>query len=143
MHTIVSLKKQYKTLAAAKTALNLKANSWAALLDKLIDPVAELKTEIAKLKAEIESLKQPTPNTKYQSHYFKSAEAELIYLIVKLDGPDRINALQISRKHYSDPKKAKKWRNEIANRIHPDKCQHPDAQTAIAKVTELYQSMVA
>lgn len=38
MYTIASLKAQHKTLAAAKTAHNLKAKSWAALLEKLTKP---------------------------------------------------------------------------------------------------------
>jgi DnaJ domain len=38
MYTIASLKAQHKTLAAAKTAHNLKAKSWAALLEKLTTP---------------------------------------------------------------------------------------------------------
>jgi hypothetical protein len=35
MPTTLELKSKYKTLAAAKAALNLKAKSWAALADKL------------------------------------------------------------------------------------------------------------
>jgi cell division protein FtsB len=118
MHTLDSLKQEYKTLAAAKVAFGIKANSWAALVAKLADPVAVLKAEVAKLKAEIEVLKQPSANAEYQSDYFKSAEAELIYSIVRLDGSDRINALQIGRKHYSDPKKEKQaWRWDESRRL--------------------------
>ncbi len=124
MYTIASLKAQHKTLAAAKAAHKLKASSWAALADKL----------------------NPNPAVKppeYQSDYFKSAEAELIYSIVKLDGQDRTRALNITGNHYRDAKTAKSWRNEIATRIHPDKCAHPAAQTAIAEITEIYKLMVA
>lgn len=124
MYTIDSLKAEHKTFAAAKAAFKLKASSWAALVDKL-NPLT-----IA-------------PINGYQSDYFKSAEAELIYSIVKLDGQDRTKALNITGNHYRDAKKAKSWRNEIAARIHPDKCAHPAAQTAISEITELYKLMVA
>ena len=124
MYTVASLKAEHKTLAAAKAFHKLKASSWAALADKLNPPTVK-------------------PIDGYQSDYFKSAEAELIYLIVKLDGQDRTKALSITGNHYRDAKKAKSWRNEIAARIHPDKCAHPAAQTAIAEITEIYKLMVA
>jgi hypothetical protein len=124
MYTIASLKAQHKTLAAAKAATGVKAASWAVLVEKLnLQPVIE--------------------PLGYQSDYFKSAEAELIYSIVKLDGQDRTKALNITGNHYRDAKKAKSWRNEIAAKIHPDKCAHPAAQTAISEITELYKLMVA
>lgn len=125
MHTIASLKAEHKTLAAAKATTGVKAASWAALVEKLnLQPVVK-------------------PPIGYQSDYFKSAEAELIYSIVKLDGQDRTKALNITGNHYRDAKKAKSWRNEIAAKIHPDKCAHPAAQTAISEITELYKLMVA
>jgi septal ring factor EnvC (AmiA/AmiB activator) len=166
MYTVAELKKQYKTLAAAKSFYNIKAKSWDALAEKLNaksispepsqtdysketfpDRTAELQAEIDRLKTENAALKQQLVNTKsepeYQSDYFKSAEAELIYSLVKLDGEDRMRALRVTRNHYRDAKKAKDWRNQIATKIHPDKCYHPDAQAAIAKASEIYKSMVA
>ncbi|WP_310482596.1 hypothetical protein [Chamaesiphon sp. VAR_48_metabat_403] len=143
MYTVVSLKAEHKTLAAAKAFHKLKASSWAALVEKLSPPVTE--PTIKELQAQITKLKQQLAdyNTGYQSDYFKSAEAELIYSIVKLDGEERTRALHITGSHYRDAKKAKSWRNEIAARIHPDKCTHRDAQTAISEVTEMYKLMVA
>lgn len=151
MYTVVSLKAEHKTLAAARAFHKLKANSWAALVEKINNPPIEkpsitgLQAQIAKLEAENADLKQQLAgySTGYQSDYFKSAEAELIYSIVKLDGEERTRALHITGNHYRDAKKAKSWRNEIAARIHPDKCTHRDAQTAIAEVTEMYKLMVA
>jgi hypothetical protein len=59
VYTIASLKKEYKTLAAAKAAHDIKASSWAALAEKLNTPsVEQLQTEIERLKAENTALKQ-------------------------------------------------------------------------------------
>jgi FtsZ-binding cell division protein ZapB len=161
MYTIASLKAEHKTLAAAKAAHGIKASSWAVLADKLNNPQPEkpakpvkptikgLQAQIAELKAENAALKQQSSKdtteieSEYQSDYFKSAEAELIYSIVKLDGEDRMRALQITRSHYNNAKTAKDWRNKIANRVHPDKCRHPEAQVAATKIVEMYKSMVA
>jgi cell division protein FtsB len=149
MYTIASLKAQHKTLAAAKTAHSLKANSWAALADKLNNPSAAkptikgLQARIAELEAENTALKQQLATAQTSdSDYFVSPTAEIIYSIVKLDGEDRLKALGINRSHYKDPAKAKQWRNDLAAKIHPDKCNHPQAAVAIDEVTALYKNMV-
>jgi hypothetical protein len=41
MYTVASLKAEHKTLAAAKAAFNLKAKSWAALVEKLTQTIAK------------------------------------------------------------------------------------------------------
>jgi DnaJ domain len=41
MYTVASLKKEYKTLAAAKAALKVKAKSWTALVEKLTKVVTK------------------------------------------------------------------------------------------------------
>ncbi len=155
MYTVASLQAQHKTLAAAKAFHDTKASSWAALAEKLNNPkpikptIKSLQARLAELEAENAALKQQlvdrpkTIESDYQSDYFKSAEAELIYSIVKLDGEDRMKALQITRSHYNNAKTAKDWRNQMANRVHPDKCHHPEAQVAATKIVEMYKSMVA
>ena len=151
MHTIDSLKKQYKTLAATKTALGVKAKSWADLIDKIstaptpsVDPTIEqLRAQIAKLEAENAELKQQlitAQNT--DSDYFVSPEAEIVYSVIKLDGEQRLKALGINRSHYKDADKAKKWRNTIVKKIHPDKCAHPHAGKAMDEIVALYDNMV-
>lgn len=141
MTTAESLKKQFKTFKEAKEFHNLKAKSWAALAEKLnatlyIARIAELEAENAALKQQLATA-QTT-----ESDYFVSPTAEIIYSIVKLDGEDRLKALGINRSHYKDPAKAKQWRNELAAKIHPDKCTHPQAAIAIDEVTALYKNMV-
>jgi hypothetical protein len=148
MYTVASLKAEHKTLASAKAVHKLKATSWAALVEKLnpspIEPtIKELQTQITQLKAENASLKQQliaAQNT--ESDYFVSPDAEIVYSIIKLDGEQRLKALGINKSHYKDSDKAKKWRNDIAKKIHPDKCAHPHAAKAMDEIVALYDNMV-
>ena len=145
MYTVASLKTEHKTLAAAKAFHKFKASSWAALVEKLNPQpnIKELQTQIAKLEAENASLKQlliAAQNT--DSDYFVSPTAEIVYSIVKLDGEQRLKALGINRTHYKNSDKAKKWRNDLAMKIHPDKCAHPHAGKAMDEITALYDNMV-
>jgi FtsZ-binding cell division protein ZapB len=166
MYTIASLKAEHKTLAAAKAFHKLKASSWAALVDKLINPpiakptIKGLQAQIAELKAENTSLKQQliaaqnteSENTSLkqqliaaqntESDYFVSPEAEIVYSIIKLDGEQRLKALGINKSHFKDSDKAKKWRNDLAMKVHPDKCAHPHAAEAMEEITALFENMV-
>ena len=145
MYTVASLKAQHKTLAAAKAFHKLKAASWAALADKLNPQpnIAELQAQIVKLEAENIALKQQliTAQTT-DSDYFVSPTAEVVYSIINLDGEQRLKALGINRTHYKNSDKAKKWRNDLAMKIHPDKCAHPHAGKAMDEITALYENMV-
>lgn len=149
MHTVASLKAQHKTLAAAKVATGVKAASWAALVDKLNNPkpakptIKGLQAQVAELKAENTSLKQQLITAQStDSDYFVSPTAEIVYSIVKLDGEQRLKALGVNGSHFKDASKAKKWRNDLAAKVHPDKCAHPQATTAMDEITALYKNMV-
>jgi hypothetical protein len=76
------------------------------------------------------------------SLYFKSEAARIIYALVKLDGEQRLKELKIDRSYYRDSEKAKKWRNEIAKLIHPDRCNHPQSAVATNKLSEIFNNMV-
>jgi hypothetical protein len=145
MYTVVSLKAEHKTLAAAKAFHGKKASSWVALVEKLNPQpnIKELQAQIAKLEAENASLKQQlaaAQNT--ESDYFVSPDAEIVYSIIKLDGEQRLKALGINKSHFKDSDKAKKWRNDLAMKVHPDKCAHPHAAKAMDEITALYDNMV-
>jgi hypothetical protein len=149
MYTVASLKAEHKTLAAAKAAHSIKASSWAALVEKLNNPpvvdstIEELQVQIGKLEAENAELKQQLATAQNtDSDYFVSPEAEIVYSVIKLDGEQRLKALGINRSHYKDADKAKKWRNTIVKKIHPDKCAHPYAGKAMDEIVALYDNMV-
>lgn len=67
---------------------------------------------------------------------------QYIHNLVKLDGMKRMEALKITKKHYQKKTIAVKWRNEIAKAIHPDICKNEAAEQAMAKLNELFSSMM-
>jgi hypothetical protein len=136
MHTIASLKKEYKTLVAAKTAFNLKAKSWADLVEKLNAPsIEQLQTEIARLNAENKSLKQQ---------------------LTEAQGFDPIGFwLQdgnFERSKFSDFKAppeatrkesiAKKFYKELARRYHPDKGGTSEQMANVKKLEDQMMALV-
>jgi cell division protein FtsB len=153
MYTIASLKAEHKTLSAAKVVHSIKASSWAALVEKLNKPkpkpkpkkptIKSLQAQITELQAENADLRQQLATAQStDSDYFVSPTAEIVYSIVKLDGEQRLKALGVNGSHFRDADKAKKWRNDIAAKVHPDKCAHPQAATAMDEITALYKNMV-
>ncbi len=148
MYTVASLKQEHKTLVIAKAFYSIKASSWVTLAEKLNPPLAKptingLQAQITRLEAENSELKQQlaaAQNT--DSDYFISPQAEIVFSIVKLDGEQRLKALGINKSHYKNPDKAKKWRNDLAIKVHPDKCAHPHAAKAMDEITALYDNMV-
>lgn len=79
---------------------------------------------------------------KYESNYFKSKDAEIIYYLLELEGSFRLEKLGVNKSHYSNKIKATTWRNELVKIIHPDKCKHPLANEAMAKLISMYENMV-
>jgi bifunctional DNA-binding transcriptional regulator/antitoxin component of YhaV-PrlF toxin-antitoxin module len=108
--------------------LKLKARGWKNLL--------EVVEHIRSLTIPSESISTG------DSLYFKSEAARIIYALVKLDGEQRLRELKIDRSYYRDSEKAKKWRNEIAKLIHPDRCNHPQSAVATNKLSEIFNSMI-
>lgn len=78
----------------------------------------------------------------FDDDFFKSLSAKYIYALVELDTEKRADILKITSEHYRKLSLAKKWKRNIAKEIHPDKCCHPRATEAMAKLNDLYKSMV-
>jgi len=76
------------------------------------------------------------------SSYFVSEPARVIHALLELDGENRIRALGISDREYRDKDAAKRWYKSLAQRIHPDICQHPLAEEASAKLRSIYEEVV-
>lgn len=125
----------------------------AAQLDKDSSPWGpevrskSLKTEIREYKRQLGKLNQranailQSESKEEEDEYFKSKEAELIFYLVELDGELRMKKLGITRQHTRNLATAKKWRNDIAQLIHPDVSNHPKAAQAFSVLTEMYEQM--
>lgn len=120
------------------TTLVLKGRSWKELLES----VNKLQSLVENKSTDIILEANAKQNLDTSSLYFQSEAAQIIYALLELDGEKRLKELKISRSFYQDSSKAKKWRNDLARIIHPDKCKHPNAAFATNKLTELFENMV-
>lgn len=73
---------------------------------------------------------------------FISTAGRYIFALTRADAQLRRNLLDVQSSYYRDKENAKKWRNKIANQIHPDKCNLPDSDRAYSKLDEIYKGMV-
>ena len=78
----------------------------------------------------------------YDNIYFKSKANEYIYYLVELYGEVQKEKLNIKLVHYKSKEKAKKWRDNIIDIIHPNKSTHPDATKAYSVLDEIYREML-
>jgi hypothetical protein len=119
MYTAQSLKQQYKTLAAAKTQLNLKARGWQALADKLNQPSPEdaiaqleqLRQENAALKQQLDALKTQVANPDPVGFWL-------------LDGNfdrSRFPDFGVPDMAFHKESAAKQFHKDLSKRFHPDK----------------------
>ena len=70
-----------------------------------------------------------------ESDYIKKYEREL-------DGEIRMKKLGITKSLFNNKNEAKVWRDKILKEIHPDINNHPKSTLAMAKLNEMYNSMV-
>lgn len=75
----------------------------------------------------------------YNSYYFKSSSDELIFYILELSGKKRNEKLGVKESYYKNSDEAKKWRNNILKKIHPDISNNPNASEAIIRFEQLYE----
>lgn len=77
-----------------------------------------------------------------ESEYFISAQAELIYNLVNLQGEAQQKALGITVDLYKSNAKAKTWRRKLSSIVHPDKCKHSGATSATEELNRLHEEMI-
>ncbi|MEG1003048.1 hypothetical protein [Clostridium sp.] len=161
--TSVSELKKFKTLKNARISINkdvndffkkkgckdkningmikINSNSWQGLYDKIVI-FRELLKEFDIDESEISEI-EVKEISRSKSKYFSSEECEYIFYLLELDGKERGDKLKITRDCYFDKKVAKKWRDNIAKKLHPDKCSHKEAANAISKLNQLYEDMIS
>ncbi len=113
--------------------VKIKSNTWSSLF-----------RSITSLKKVTQYIVGDTgiANTKATDLYFKGEAERYIFLLLELDGKQRLDKLGVNRTHYSKKENAEKWRNEIAKIIHPDVCKHIQAERAMAELNEMYKEMI-
>lgn len=74
--------------------------------------------------------------------YFTSKAMEYIFYLLELDGEIRMKKLEVTKSHFSSKKNAREWMKNISKEIHPDKCKNSKAVDAMAKLNNMYSSMV-
>jgi hypothetical protein len=117
--------------------ISIKSVSWGDLLDA----IQELRQFTFKANNIIFQSKSELSETSKTSLYFQSDAARIIYALLELDGEQRLRELGVNKSYTKDLEKAKNWRNNIAKKIHPDVCEHPNASEASIKLTKIYEQM--
>ena len=128
--------------------IKITSNSWKGITEKIIIFKEVIKSLNINIYGENNAYKnsylknnEDGKNVEEKENFFKSEEAKIIFYLLEIDGLKRAKALNITRMQYSNKKEAKKWRDNIAKKIHPDICKHKEAARAISKLNQLYEEM--
>lgn len=119
--------------------VSIKCKGWNELYDKILiykEILEKAKTLLPTPEPEVLEISE-IPTT-----YFSSLSNEYIFYLLELDGDVRAKKLGITKAHYNNKTRAKNWMNKIAKCIHPDQCNHPKADKAMAKLNTLYKNMI-
>ncbi|NFG61351.1 hypothetical protein [Clostridium sp. CMCC3677] len=116
----------------------ITSGSWKGIIDK----ISIFKEVIKKLNMDVNKVEKDEREESSET-FFKSEQARLIFYLLEIDGVKRAKALNITKTQYSNKKLAKKWRDNIAKKIHPDICNVKGANKAISKLNQLYEEMTA
>jgi len=76
-----------------------------------------------------------------EDSFFISEEAKLIFALTQLDGENRAELMGITKKMYSSLAESKNWYRKNTSKLHPDRCSHPQAYEAVAKLNNIYERM--
>lgn len=82
--------------------------------------------------------------TKPEKLWFDGFETEAqkyLFCLTQIDGKNRQKNLGVSGLHYKNKDLAKKWKQKIAQKIHPDKCSDSRAKEAINILDSMFQEM--
>ena len=136
IETIEQLKKlgnfrKVKEKISSLLDFSIKAKSWSELVKK----IENIKKVFCKNTSEI-------INKEERTTYFISPSHELAYHILKHKQGFFDKELGISKKHYMDKKEARKWRDKMVKKFHPDYVKFNFAEEVTAKINKIYKQMV-
>lgn len=120
-YSIEELKSRYKTFNEAKAAFNLKARSWAALVDKLNLPNYEqLKEQVKHLLITIESLRRENEALKQSISKTKEFDEIGFWLLDNNFERSRFSDFDIPEDAIKAESIAKSFYKKLAQKYHPD-----------------------
>lgn len=130
--------------SVAKNIFNINSRDWNGLLKKIM----LLKEFSLKIQKNMECSYNEKDIDNYKTtidselDYFKSQEDEIIFYLLEMEGHKRSEKLGITRKCFINKSDAKKWRQQVIKKIHPDKSKNKNASRACAKINQLYEEMI-
>ncbi|MCS3665624.1 hypothetical protein GGP65_003268 [Salinibacter ruber] len=75
------------------------------------------------------------------NEFFISEPARLIFFLTELDRDEKLKKLNYKKIMNYRKEEAKKWRDSIAKKIHPDKCNHPKSDEATEELNKIYRDI--
>ena len=140
-YTAGALKIQYKTFKQAKLALNIKAQSWQALVDKLNAPSYEqIKEQLLKLKQENQFLQKENEILKDSISKTKDFDEVGFWLLDKNFNRSNFSDFEISEEQTKIESKANLFYKKLAQKYHPDK---GGTEMQMSNLNRLYEQMMA
>lgn len=86
---------------------------------------------IFKLKNEVNELRG------YDSTFFKSKQAELLFYFTNLEGKQRNRLIGLTDEHYANKTLAEKWYKDTVKYVHPDKGGNEKAFIILKKIYDI------
>lgn len=140
-YTVAALKSQYKTFKKAKLELNIKAQSWQALVDKLNAPnYQQLKEQLLKLQQENQALRQENDALKNSISKTEDFDEVGFWLLDKNFNRSNFSDFGISEEETKIESKSKNFYKKLAQKYHPDQ---GGTEMQMTNLNRLYEQMMA
>lgn len=109
----------------------INRKGWQTLYDSIII----FRESVNKFTKELEE------NSVNPDEYFVSKANEYIFYLLELEGDLRANKLGVTKRHFTNKRIAKQWKNAILKEIQPKVCKNSRANEAIKALNSIYESM--
>lgn len=109
----------------------INRKGWQTLYDSIII----FRESVNKFTKELEE------NSVNPDEYFVSKANEYIFYLLELEGDLRANKLGVTKRHFTNKRIAKQWKNSILKEIRPKVCKNSRANEAVAVLNSIYEEM--
>jgi hypothetical protein len=138
--SVKTLKSQYKSFKEAKEALNLKARSWSALVQKLTAPNYEqIKEQLVHLQEKIDNLCKENQSLKQSMSKNDGFDKIGFWLLDNNFDRSRFSDFDIPEEATRIESVAKVFYKKISQKYHPDK---DGTEMQMSNVNRLYEQMM-